>query len=116
MSLKITSRQKTPGLFVVYLDGSLKYDTCARLQEEMDSTLSVSPKMIVFDMDRLEFLSSAGVREILKVRKAMKGNEGEVSFMNLQPQVRRVLEIINLIPDIKDFESMEEVDDYFQSV
>ena len=116
MSLKITSSQRTPGLFVVSLDGSLKYDTCTILQEEINLTLAASPKMIVFDMDRLEFLSSAGVREILKVKKAMKGNNGEVSFMNIQPQVRRVLEIINLIPDIKDFESMEEVEDYFQTV
>ncbi|MFC1515722.1 STAS domain-containing protein [Thermodesulfobacteriota bacterium] len=116
MSLKITSSQRTPGLFVVSLDGSLKYDTCTILQEEINLTLAASPKMIVFDMDRLEFLSSAGVREIIKVRKAMKEKDGEVTFMNFQPQVKRVLEIINLIPEVKDFNSMEELEEYFRTV
>ncbi|MFC1515234.1 STAS domain-containing protein [Thermodesulfobacteriota bacterium] len=116
MSLKVTSRQKAPGLFIVSLDGSLKYDTCSVLEEEIGSILDTSSKMVVLDMDHLKFLSSAGVREIMKAKKAMKEKDGEISFMNLQPQVKKVLEIINLIPAMQNFKSLEELDEYFKAM
>ena len=34
------------------------------------------------------------------------------TFMNLQPQIKKVFEIINAIPSMKIFTSMEELDEY----
>ena len=52
-------------------------------------------------MNKLEFLSSAGIRIIFKAKKLMDARKGKFMLVNLQPQVRKVFEIIKVL-DIMD--------------
>ena len=94
----------------------LSNNTYTILEEELDSIIDESTKMIVFDMTDLEYLSSAGVRVFLKARKALQANDGKITFMNLQPQVKKVFEIINAIPSMQIFQSVEELDRYLDDM
>ena len=116
MSLIVTSSQKVQGLYIVSSVGSLDSNTYRIFEEEVNSTLKKSPSIIVFDMEHLEYLSSAGIRVILKARKELKGNDGKVVFMKLQPQIKKVFEIINAIPSMKILSSIEELDEYLDSM
>jgi len=116
MSFKVISKQKSLGLFVVSPAGSLDSNTYTIFEEELDSIIDGTTKMIVFDMEGLEYLSSAGVRVFLKARKALQANDGKITFMNLQPQVRKVFEIINAIPSMQIFKSAEELDQYLDDM
>ena len=44
-----------------------------------------------------------------------KNSGGEVRFLNLQPQIKRVFEIINAIPSMQIFESTAELDRYLDA-
>jgi anti-anti-sigma regulatory factor len=52
----------------------------------------------------------------LKFRKILKANGGNITFVNIQPQVRKVFEIINAIPSMTIFKSIEELDDYLDDI
>ena len=64
----------------------------------------------------LNYLSSAGIRVILKARDALKKNNGKVTFMNLQPQIKKVFDIINALPSVQIFASIEELDEYLDAM
>jgi anti-anti-sigma regulatory factor len=49
---------------------------------------------------------------IIKTRKIMKNNDGQVLLVNLQPQIEKVLEIIKALPDQRIFNNIEELDGY----
>ncbi len=112
MALTVNSLQRAKGLFVISPAGSLDSNTYLGLQEEIDKILQEKPTMIVFDMKDLDYMSSAGVRVVLKTRDTLKKNSGKITFLNLQPQIKKVFEIINAMPSMKIFRSIRELDEY----
>lgn len=112
MALKVDVKQKARGAYVVYPNGSLDTNTYTILEKKIDSLLKETPNLVVLDMVDLEYLSSAGVRVILKAREALKKSNGQLIFMNLQPQIRKVFDIISALPSMQIFRSVAELDDY----
>ena len=116
MSLKVTSREKSLGVFIVSPEGSLDTNTYTILEKKVDLLLDTSPRMIIFDLEKLDYISSMGVRVIAKAKKSLKKNEGKVVLLNLQPQIRKVFEIIKALPSEQIFSSIEEMDRYLDSM
>lgn len=112
MALTVNSLQRAKGLFIISPTGSLDSNTYLSLQEEIDKILQEKPTMIVFDMKDLDYMSSAGVRVVLKTRDTLKKNGGKITFLNLQPQIKKVFDIINAMPSMKIFRSIRELDEY----
>ena len=110
--LKVTIEQKAKSAYIIYPSGSLNSNTFQLFEEKLDGVLAESPTLLVFDLDELEYLSSAGIRVILKTRGAMEKNNGKITFMNLQPQIKKVFDIINALPSMQIFASIEELDEY----
>jgi anti-anti-sigma factor len=110
--LKVTIEQKAKGAYIIYPSGSLNSNTFQIFEEKLDTILHDAPPLIVFDLDELDYLSSAGIRVILKTRDAIKKNNGKITFMNLQPQIKKVFDIINALPSMQIFASVEELDEY----
>ncbi len=116
MSLKVTSREKSPGIIIVSPEGSLDTDTYPILEEKVDSLLNTPPGTIIFDLEKLGYISSMGVRVIAKAQKSLKKSGGKVVLLNLQPQIRKVFDIIKALPAEQIFESIEEMDRYLDNM
>ncbi len=116
MSLKVTSREKSPGVFIVSPEGSLDTDTYPILEKRVDLLLNTLPGTIIFDLEKLGYISSMGVRVIAKAKKSLKGSGGKIVLLNLQPQIRKVFEIIKALPSEQIFESIEEIDRYLDNM
>ncbi len=116
MSLKVTSKEKRPGVFIVSPEGSLDTNTYSILEEKVDLLLDTSPGMIVCDLEKLGYISSMGVRVIAKAQKSLKKSGGKVVLLNLQPQIRKVFDIIKALPAEQIFESIEEMDRYLDNM
>ena len=71
-----------------------------------------SPDVIIFDMEFADYISSSGIRVLLKTKKSLEQSNGKMVFMNLQPQIKKVFEILQAIPTLKVFASIKELDDY----
>jgi len=113
MSLTVTSVEKQPGVFVVSPFGSLDTNTHTVLEKKIDFlTGDGAARVITLDMGGVEYISSMGVRVILKARKDLTRRGGTLLMMNLQPQIKRVFEIINALPSLQIFSSIQELDDY----
>lgn len=116
MSLRVTVREREPGVFVVSPAGSLDTNTCNILEKRLDMILEESTKAIIFDMEQLNYISSMGVRVIVKTRKALSNKDANLVMMNLQPQIKKVFDIIKALPAHQVFSNVEELDNYLTSI
>ena len=112
MELKVDVIQKAQGVYVVQPIGLLNSSTFSLMDKEVDAILAKSPTLLVLVLDGLEYLSSAGLRVILKAREALRKNNARLVFMNLQPQIRKVFDIVSALPSMQIFKNIEELDEY----
>jgi anti-anti-sigma factor len=112
MPLKVTSTQKKPGIVTISPIGSINTQTHTVLEEEVDTVLSQNPNVIIFDMEFLDYINSMGVRVLLKAKKQVQKDDGKVVFIKLQPQIKKVFDILNALPSMQVFASIEELDQY----
>jgi anti-anti-sigma factor len=116
MALKVNTAVKRPGIFVVAPIGSIDAAGNAVFQERVNSVLNQNPDVIVFDMEYADYINSMGIRVLVKTKKAMKKGGGKIMFINLQPQIKKVFEILNALPSLKIFASIQELDSYLEAM
>ena len=117
MSLNIKIENREAGTCLVALDGRLDATTYLSLEQKMNALLCPNKiKALMLDLGQLSYISSAGVRVILKARKTIAASRGAFLMLNLQPQIRKVFEIVNALPNTPIFESIEEADRYLDVI
>ena len=112
MPLKVKSTTRGAGVLIVSPIGSIDANTYKILDEKIDDILLQNPDVIIFDMEFVDYISSTGIRVLLKTKKALKETNGRMVFMKLQPQIQKVFDILKAIPTLKVFASIEELDNY----
>ena len=115
-SFTVYSAEKSPGIFILFCEGSLDSNSHFILEEKVDHLLQKQPSVIVFDMQKLEYISSMGIRVLIKTTKAMKKIDGQVRYVNLKPEIKKVFDIVNVMPDQTIFTSVEELDSYLIAI
>jgi anti-anti-sigma factor len=112
MALEVNTIIKSPGIFVLAPIGSIDGIYHAVLQEKVDSVLKQNPDVIIFDMEHTDYINSMGIRILVKTKKAMKQRGGKIAFVNLQPQIKKVFDILQAIPGHKVFATIQDFDNY----
>ena len=100
------------GAVTVKLAGSLDTATAPELERQLAPVLSGAAKDLVFDLAQLKFISSAGLRIFSMARKQLKERGGQASFVNMQPQINEVFEIMKALPGVAVFKDVAELDRY----
>jgi anti-anti-sigma factor len=103
---------RNTGAVTVKLTGSLDTATAPELERQLAPILASPVKDLVFDLAQLKFISSAGLRLFSTARKQLKERGGQASFVNMQPQIQEVFEIIKALPGVAIFKNMAELDHY----
>ena len=96
----------------VELDGSLDTATAPQLEKQLAAALNDGVNDLIFDLAKLTFISSAGLRVFAASRKFMKQRDEQVSFVHMQPQIQEVFEIVKALPGVSVFGSIAEFDKY----
>jgi len=115
MSLTITS-EPGEGFVTIRPAGSLDSNTYTDLQEHIAAVTQRKPGALVLDLKDLTYSSSAGVRVLIAAQKAMKAAGSGFAVVNLQPQIRKVFEIIMALPSSNVFESVADLDRYLAGI
>ena len=75
------------------LNGRLDSNTSASLEKRIDDAMESGATKLIIDFDRLDYISSAGLRIILKTTKALDRANGKIMLCAMQDYVREVFEI-----------------------
>ena len=87
---KIDSKTAT-----LIIEGRLDTQTAPQLESEVDAVLP-GTKDLTFDMTNLEYVSSAGLRVILKAQKAMNA-QGAMRLTGVNESIMEVFDITGFL-------------------
>ncbi|WP_081500647.1 STAS domain-containing protein [Dyella japonica] len=118
MTIDLDTENCSPRYAAIHLRGRLDSLTFSEFDEAVVTVLQAMPMggTVVLDLSGLEYISSAGLRSIAKLRRSMRARNGQILFANPQAQVRRVFEIIKAAPINDVFSSLAELDHYLDHI
>ncbi len=114
--LNIHIAEGRPLTKTVALEGRLDTDTSPEFDKELEFLLGTAIKILVFDMAKLDFVSSAGLGSLFRVQKEMKSRGGKTPMVHLQPQVKKVFEIVKTVDLETVFRDLKELDEYLDAI
>ncbi len=114
--LKTSVVEKMPGCFEIALGGRLDTETYAEFETAAGKVLAQNPRAIRLEMAKLAYISSMGLRVVLKVAKELRAKQRLFQMTNLQPQIRKVFDIAATLPKEAIFASVEEADAYYDEM
>ena len=79
------------GTMTLALQGIIETSTAEAFETEMAAACSKS-KNLIADFDKVNYISSAGLRVLLISQKKMIAEKGKMTLINLHDNVRSVLE------------------------
>ena len=80
---------------ILIVSGRLDTQTAPELENELDSVLA-GLKELTFDFSNLEYVSSAGLRVILKAQKAMNA-QGSMKLTGVNDSIMEVFDITGFL-------------------
>lgn len=116
MGLTVKVKQKESGSVTIAPSGTLDSDTFRLLDAEITGVLTEQIETLVLDMAEVDFITSSGVGTITKAKKTLDQRGADLAMINLQPQVQKVFEIMDLLPALNVFANTEELDEYLAKV
>jgi anti-sigma B factor antagonist len=81
------------GINIFKLNGRLDSNTSQGFENKIFQAIDDGSKSMIIDFKDLDYISSAGLRVILKATKALKREEGKMMLCDMQDYVKEVFEI-----------------------
>jgi sigma-B regulation protein RsbU (phosphoserine phosphatase) len=118
MTLELRPEQPSPSRLVLHVAGRLDASTYMEFDTAVLPLLADLPSgaTVVLDLSGLEYISSAGLRSVARVRKATRSLQGQTLLLDPQPQVRKVFDIVKAVPVSEVFTSTAELDAYLDRI
>ena len=116
MALDIKVTKKRDFVYLVELKGSLDTDTHQQLEDELKEIIDAKAKAVILDMGGVSYISSIGVKVVIWAKKALEGKSATFTMVNLQPQIKKVFDVMKILPMLDIFEDIEEADKYINQV
>jgi anti-anti-sigma factor len=91
---------------VVAIEGRLDTTQSDAFEKKMLEILQSGADKIILDCERLEYISSSGLRVFLIMQKKMNVSGGQMKICNLQPIIKEIFEvsgfmmIFSVYPDV----------------
>jgi anti-anti-sigma factor len=103
-------------LLRIGMRGGLNTDTAPEFATTLEGAIAEDWQMVLLDMRHLDYVSSAGLRVIFKAAKELKQRGRSLAVANRQPQIEKVFEILQALPDMAVFSSDAELDAYLDAM
>jgi anti-anti-sigma factor len=87
------STRDSYGVTVVDMDGSLDTSTCGETGDTLVSLVQDGNRRILLNLEKLDYVSSAGLRAILVAAKLLQNARGEMRMCAPNATVRSVMEV-----------------------
>ena len=88
-------KEWTNGVLTVYPEGKLDTGTAPQAEKELEEDVAAA-RQLVLDLKGLSYVSSAGLRLILKLQKRMNEKEG-MTVRNVNESIMEILEVTGFV-------------------
>ncbi len=108
ISVKTTNEVK-----ILVFEGKLDTQTSPDAQQQLTQLIGEGENRFLVNFEKLDYISSAGLRVLLAAAKQLKGIDGELRICSLNEVVREVFDISGFTTIFKVFGSESEALDGF---
>jgi anti-sigma B factor antagonist len=84
------------GVTVVGITGELDATNSPQLGQLLDRLLAEGRRRFAIDLKGVNFIDSSGLSTLVRLFKHVRGSAGNLCLADLQPPVRRILELTRL--------------------
>lgn len=90
------NKEITGEMLTVHLIGELNVKTSSELEEELTKSI-VGIKKLVLNFAEVEYISSAGLRVLLAMEKAIRRQQGSMTLRNVNPAVKEIIRLAGFL-------------------
>lgn len=83
------------GITIVSIVGRLDSTTAPQLEEKLNEVIATT-NALTLDFEQLQYVSSAGLRVLLKAQKAMS-SKGEMKIIHVNSEIMEVFELTGFL-------------------
>jgi anti-sigma B factor antagonist len=92
---------------VVKMDGRVDSNTAPKLEEALNALTEAGRYKIIFDMTNVNFMSSKGWWVLIDTqKKCRRFNRGELVLVNVDPEIRKSLDLVGMGSYFKIFDDI----------
>jgi anti-sigma B factor antagonist len=102
------NKKKEDGILIICLNGRLDAVSSPDFDRELGQLVDDGETSIVFDLNELNYISSAGLRSFLIIAKKLKAKSGKIALTSLQDIVKQVFEVSGFNQILPIFNSVDE--------
>ncbi|GAB4555162.1 MAG: STAS domain-containing protein [Anaerolineae bacterium] len=88
---------------LIEVSGRVDSTNATKLGESLNEQIDAGRTQLVMDLSHVEYISSAGLREIVSAAKKVRAAGGDLRLASLSPKVKDVLELAGLIELFQTF-------------
>ena len=81
------------GIITFVLKGRLDSNTSNDFEGRLIGTIREGESKVILDFEKLDYISSAGLRVLLKAAREMKGGEGKLVLCSMKDYIREVFDL-----------------------
>ena len=78
---------------VIYLEGEMDTNTSPEVLSELDNLRNNGVKKMLLNLEKLDFISSAGLRVLLATAQQLKASGGDFRVCQLNKEIKEVFDI-----------------------
>ena len=96
------------GINIYRLKGRLDSNTSRGLEQKLFQAISEGAKNMVVNFKDIDYISSAGLRVILKANKALQRKDGRIILCSMQKYVKEIFEIVGIDSFVPTLDTMDD--------
>jgi len=99
--------KKVGNINVISLTGRLDVYRANDLEQKLNALIDAGQILIIVELERLEYISSSGLRVFLGALKKTKKQEGDIKLVGLTPFIREIFDIAGFTKLFQIFDTEE---------
>lgn len=101
-------QKQQDGVVILGLKGRLDSNTSDDFEKQLLGLIQAGQTKFILDFKDLEYISSAGLRVLLKAAKELKRSNGRLTFCHLKDYIREIFELSGFVSFFPIYSSLEE--------
>jgi anti-sigma B factor antagonist len=99
--------KKLDNVNVLSLSGRLDAYSATEVEKKLDSLIEFGQNRLVIDLEKLEYISSSGLRVFLASLKKAKKGQGDIKLACMKPFIKEVFDIAGFSQLFNIFDTQE---------
>ncbi len=113
VSMKFNTR-KEGDILIIELEGRLDVNRSLELEEEVNRLMDEGEKCLLFDLTKLQYLFSSGLRVFVATIRRLNGIDGSMKMANMSHSVKTVFSVVGLDDLFSNHSSVDDALKAFQ--